>query len=154
MAAVHGNAIGIGTTMLLHCDLVYVAPNARLITPFVNIALVPEAGSTYLLQGRIGYARAYEMFALGEPMDGATAASLGLVNAVVPLEELHAKARTVAQKLARQPAGSLAKALFSTNGLKGRKPARRWRPSPSAGSPISRRSRVNMIWADDNVVSP
>jgi enoyl-CoA hydratase/carnithine racemase len=107
IAAVQGNAVGIGTTMLLHCDLVYVAPTARLITPFVNIALVPEAASTHLLQGRIGYARAYEMFALGEPMDGTTAASLGLVNAVVPVEELRKKARAAALKLASQPAGSL-----------------------------------------------
>ncbi len=107
IAAVQGNAVGIGTTMLLHCDLVYVAPTARLITPFVNIALVPEAASTHLLQGRIGYARAYEMFALGEPVDGATAASLGLVNAVVPVEELRKKAREAALKLASRPAGSL-----------------------------------------------
>jgi enoyl-CoA hydratase/carnithine racemase len=120
IAAVQGNAVGIGTTMLLHCDLVYVAPSARLITPFVNIALVPEAASTHLLQGRIGYARAYEMFALGEPVDGATAVSLGLVNAMVPAEELRAKARESALKLASRPAGSLShtKALMrDTNAI-------------------------------------
>ncbi|HEX7790777.1 MAG TPA: enoyl-CoA hydratase [Afipia sp.] len=118
IAAVQGNAVGIGTTMLLHCDLVYVAPTARLITPFVNIALVPEAASTHLLQGRIGYARAYEMFALGEPVDGATAASLGLVNAVVPVEELRKKVRETALKLASRPAGSLShtKALMRDTG--------------------------------------
>lgn len=107
IAAVQGNAVGIGTTMLLHCDLVYVAPTARLITPFVNIALVPEAASTHLLPARVGYARAYAMFAFGEPVDGATAVSIGLANALVPVEELRAKAREAAIKLAKRPAGSL-----------------------------------------------
>lgn len=107
IAAVQGNAVGIGTTMLLHCDLVYVAPSARLITPFVNIALVPEAASTHLLPARIGYARAYAMFAFGEPVDGATAVSIGLANALVPAEELRAKAREAALKLAKRPGGSL-----------------------------------------------
>lgn len=107
VAAVQGNAVGIGTTMLLHCDLVYVAPTARLITPFVNIALVPEAASTHLLPARVGYARAYAMFAFGEPVDGATAVSIGLANALVPVEELRAKAREAAIKLAKRPAGSL-----------------------------------------------
>jgi enoyl-CoA hydratase/carnithine racemase len=108
IAAVQGNAVGIGTTMLLHCDLVYVAPSARLITPFVNIALVPEAASTHLLPARIGYARAYAMFAFGEPVDGPTAVAIGLANALVPAEELRAKAHEAALKLAKRPAGSLA----------------------------------------------
>lgn len=107
IAAVQGNAVGIGTTMLLHCDLIYVAPTARLITPFVNIALVPEAASTHLLPERVGYARAYEMFAFGEPVDGPTAVSIGLANALVPADELRAKAREAAVKLAKRPAGSL-----------------------------------------------
>lgn len=107
VAAVQGNAVGIGTTMLLHCDLVYLAPSARLITPFVNIALVPEAGSTYLLPQRVGYARAYQMFALGEPVDAATAVSIGLANAVVPLDELRTRARAAAEALAKRPFGSL-----------------------------------------------
>jgi enoyl-CoA hydratase/carnithine racemase len=64
VAAVQGNAVGVGTTMLLHCDLVYLAENARLMTPFVNLALVPEAASSWLLPLRIGHARAYAMFAL------------------------------------------------------------------------------------------
>ena len=63
VAAVQGNAVGIGTTMLLHCDLVYLADSARLITPFVNLALVPEAASSWLLPLRIGHVRAYAMFA-------------------------------------------------------------------------------------------
>ena len=66
VAAVQGRAVGIGTTMLLHCDLVVLAENALLSTPFVNLALVPEASSSLLMPLRIGYARAYEMFALGE----------------------------------------------------------------------------------------
>jgi enoyl-CoA hydratase/carnithine racemase len=107
IAAVQGNAVGIGTTMLLHCDLVYLAPNARLITPFVNLALVPEAASTYLLPQRVGYARAYAMFALGEPVEAETAVSIGLANAVVPLDELRARARKAAEALAKRPFGSL-----------------------------------------------
>jgi enoyl-CoA hydratase/carnithine racemase len=107
VAAVQGNAVGIGTTMLLHCDLVYLAPNARLITPFVNLALVPEAASTYLLPQRVGYARAYAMFALGEPVEAEAAVSIGLANAVVPLDDLRARARAAAEALAKRPFGSL-----------------------------------------------
>ena len=107
VAAVQGNAVGVGTTMLLHCDLVYLAETARLITPFVNLALVPEAASTYLLPQRIGYARAYAMFALGEPVEAETAVSIGLANAVVPLADLRAKARAAADALAKRPFGSL-----------------------------------------------
>src|SRR6202023_3253634 len=107
IAAVQGNAVGIGTTMLLHCDLVYLADNARLITPFVNLALVPEAASSWLLPLRIGHARAYAMFALGEPLDAATALACGLANAVVPAAGLRAGARAAAEALTKRPAGSL-----------------------------------------------
>ena len=88
VAAVQGNAVGVGTTMLLHCDLVYLAETARLITPFVNLALVPEAASSWLLPLRIGHARAYAMFALGEPKDAQGAQASGLANAVVPPADL------------------------------------------------------------------
>ena len=108
VAAVQGRAVGIGTTMLLHCDFVVLAENALLSTPFVGLALVPEAASSLLLPLRIGYARAYEMFALGETLDARTALSLGIVNRVVPLDRVHAEAASVAAKLARQPAGALA----------------------------------------------
>jgi enoyl-CoA hydratase/carnithine racemase len=108
VAAVQGNAVGVGTTMLLHCDLVYLAENARLITPFVNLALVPEAASSWLLPARIGHARAYQMFALGEPMDAATALACGLANAVVPPAELRQRAMQAAATLTKRPAGSLA----------------------------------------------
>jgi len=108
VAAVQGRAVGIGTTMLLHCDFIVLAEDAQLSTPFVNLALVPEAASTLLMPLRIGYARAYEMFALGETIDARTALHMGIANRVVPLERLHAEAAAVAQRLARLPAGSLA----------------------------------------------
>jgi enoyl-CoA hydratase/carnithine racemase len=107
IAAVQGNAVGVGTTMLLHCDLVYLADNARLMVPFVNLALVPEAASSWLLPMRIGHVRAYAMFALGEPVDAAAALSCGLANAVVPLADLRARARAAAETLTKRPAGSL-----------------------------------------------
>lgn len=107
IAAVQGNAVGIGTTMLLHCDLVYLADTAKLITPFVNLALVPEAASSWLLPARIGHVRAYAMFAMGEPIDAASALACGLANAVVPVAELRAKARQAAEALTKRPAGSL-----------------------------------------------
>src|SRR5437773_9341455 len=107
IAAVQGNAVGVGTTMLLHCDLVFLADTAKLMTPFVNLALVPEAASSWLLPARIGHVRAYAMFALGEPLDAATAMACGLANAMVPAQELRAKARQAAEALTKRPAGSL-----------------------------------------------
>jgi len=107
IAAVQGNAVGVGTTMLLHCDLVYLAENARLMTPFVNLALVPEAASSWLLPLRIGHARAYAMFALGEPMDAVGAVASGLANAVLPQADLRKKAHDAAISLTKRPAGSL-----------------------------------------------
>ena len=107
VAAVQGRAIGIGVTMLLHCDLVVLAENARLSTPFVNLALVPEAASSLLMPLRIGYARAFEMFALGEAVDARTALAWGLVNRVVPLDKLDGEARALAARLAKQPAGAV-----------------------------------------------
>lgn len=107
IAAVQGNAVGVGTTMLLHCDLVFLADTAKLMTPFVNLALVPEAASSWLLPARIGHVRAYAMFALGEPLDAAAALACGLANAVVPVADLRARARAAAEALTKQPAGSL-----------------------------------------------
>jgi enoyl-CoA hydratase/carnithine racemase len=108
VAAVQGRAVGVGVTMLLHCDLVYVAEDAILTTPFVNLALVPEAASTLLLPARIGHARAFSMFVLGEAVDGRTAASWGIANAAVPAAELRAKARAAAEAIAARPASSVA----------------------------------------------
>jgi enoyl-CoA hydratase/carnithine racemase len=107
VAAVQGRAVGVGTTMLLHCDLVVLAENALLSTPFISLALVPEAASSILMPLRIGYARAFELFALGEPITAQVALEWGLANRVVTLEKLDAETRSLAQRLARQPLGSL-----------------------------------------------
>jgi enoyl-CoA hydratase/carnithine racemase len=107
VAAVQGLAVGIGVTMLLHFDLVFVAEDARLSTPFVDLGLVPEAASSVLLQARVGYARAFAMMGLGEPIDGRTAADIGLVHAAVPAAEVRAKALAAAKKLAAKPLGAL-----------------------------------------------
>lgn len=108
VAAVTGQAVGIGVTMLLHCDLVYVARDAKLSTPFVNLAVVPEAASSLLLPAAIGHARAYAMFALGQVVDGATAAAWGLATEAVDAGEVRTRARDAAGALADKPAGSLA----------------------------------------------
>lgn len=107
VAAVQGLAVGVGTTMLLHCDVVCVTEQARLTTPFVNLALVPEAASSQLLQARIGYARAFSMVALGEPVDGKTAVEWGLARYLVSTDGLRAKALAVAHTLAEKPIGAL-----------------------------------------------
>jgi enoyl-CoA hydratase/carnithine racemase len=107
VAAVQGRAVGVGTTMLLHCDLVVLADNAHLSTPFVSLALVPEAASSLLMPLRIGHVRAYEMFALGETVPAKTALEWGLANRVVPLDKLDAEATAFAVRLAKQPAGAL-----------------------------------------------
>ena len=107
VAGVRGVAIGVGTTMLLHCDLVYVAKDAKLTTPFVNLALVPEAASSITLPARIGHARAFAMFALGEALTGEEAAQIGIANAAVPADQVLATARDAARKLAQRPLGAL-----------------------------------------------
>ena len=108
VAAVQGRAVGVGTTMLLHCDLVFVAEDALLSTPFVNLALVPEAASSILLPARIGHARAFAMFVLGESIDSRTAVAWGLANAVMPAAELHARATAVAEAIAARPPAAVA----------------------------------------------
>jgi len=107
VAAVQGRAVGIGTTMLLHCDLVLLAENAQLSTPFVNLALVPEAASSLLMPARLGHVRAFEMFALGDAVSAQSALAWGLANRVVPLDKLGDEAQAIAQRLARQPLGAL-----------------------------------------------
>ena len=107
VAAVQGLAVGIGTTMLMHFDLVFVAEDARLSTPFVNLGLVPEAASSWLIPARIGHARAFAMFALGEGIDGRTAAAIGLVTAALPAQEIGAKALLAAKALAARPPAAL-----------------------------------------------
>ena len=114
VAAVNGPAVGIGTTMLLHCDLVYANDAARLHAPFVSLGLVPEAASSLLLPRRVGPAVAAEMLLLGAPMSAARAKELGLVNAIVPAHELRSAALGQAAALAKQPprALKLARALL------------------------------------------
>ncbi len=108
IAAVEGNAIGIGTTMLFHCDLVYATADARLQMPFVNLALVPEAASSLLVPRRVGPQKATELLMLGEPMDGTEAHRVGLVNTVVTSHMLHAHAMERAQVLASKPPKAVA----------------------------------------------
>jgi enoyl-CoA hydratase/carnithine racemase len=108
IAAVHGSTVGIGATLLLHCDLVIAAARStRLIMPFVQLGLVPEAASTLLLPRLIGHQRAAEAFLLGEPLDAAKAKECLLVNRVVDDEVLVEQARALADAAARQPPGAV-----------------------------------------------
>lgn len=108
IAAVQGRAVGVGTTMLLHCDLVVLAEDASLTVPFVDLGLVPEACSTLLLPQRIGHARAFAMFALGQPMGAQEALAAGIATSVVPPAELDDEARRLAAQLLARPARALA----------------------------------------------
>jgi enoyl-CoA hydratase/carnithine racemase len=107
VAAVNGRAVGVGTTMLLHCDLVFVSEDALLTTPFVNLALVPEAASSLTLPARIGHVRAFSMFVLGEAVDGKKAVDWGIANAVCPAAELRQRARAAAEAIAARPASAV-----------------------------------------------
>ena len=107
VAAVEGAAVGVGTTMCLHCDLVYAAPSARFAMPFVNLGLVPEAGSSMLAPRRFGAAIASELLLLGETIDAARAREIGLVNDVVAAEALKAHALGKAEALAAKPRAAL-----------------------------------------------
>jgi len=107
IAAVGGNAVGVGTTMLLHCDFVYAAPNAKFHMPFVPLGLVPEAGSSLLLPMIAGYQRAAELLLLGRPFDATKAQAAGIVTEVVPEAELFERARETALALAALPAASV-----------------------------------------------
>ena len=104
IAAVDGLAIGVGTTMLLHCDLVYATPAASLRTPFLDLGLIQEAGSTITAPARIGYPRAFEMICLGEPFSAERALQAGLINAIVPADQLEATALQGGQAAGRQAA--------------------------------------------------
>ena len=107
VAAVGGPAVGIGTTLLLHCDFVYAAPNARFQLPFVALGIVPEFGSTFLLPLVAGYQRAAELLLLGQPFTAEQAKEAGIVNAVLPDDQLLAHAEGIAQKLAALPPESI-----------------------------------------------
>ena len=107
VAAVHGLVVGVGTTILLHCDLVYAAEDTRFMMPFINLGIVPEAASTVLLPQLIGRQRAAELFMLAAPLGAQRAYEMGMVNAVLPVDKLLPTAAEAAQTLAAKPAAAL-----------------------------------------------
>lgn len=107
LAAVCGPAVGVGTTMLLHCDLVYAGDNAAFSMPFVNLGLCPEAASSLLVPQMLGYHRAAEALLLGEPFMAEAALEVGLVNRVLPPTEASNYAQAQARKLAGKPLSAL-----------------------------------------------
>jgi enoyl-CoA hydratase/carnithine racemase len=110
VAAVQGVAIGIGTTMLLHCDYVVAAIDARFSTPFANLGLVPEAGSSLLMPRLMGTRRAFELLVMGRPLDADAAKAVGLVNEVVPAGEVEMEAMKAARQIAALPVEAVAAA--------------------------------------------
>ena len=107
IAAVTGAAIGIGTTMLLHCDFVYVSDEARLAMPFVSLGLVPEFASSLIVPQLMGNARAAEKILLGDPFTGADAVEVGIANAVLPANEVVNHARRIAERFNALPPGAV-----------------------------------------------
>jgi enoyl-CoA hydratase/carnithine racemase len=107
VAAVNGPAVGLGTTLLLHCDLVFAADNARFSLPFTQLGLVPEFASSYLLPLVAGYQRAAELLLLGEPFDAKTAREAGFVTRVLPAAETLPAAQAAAERLAQLPRRSI-----------------------------------------------
>ena len=103
VAAVDGFAVGIGTTLLLHCDFVYATAKTIFVLPFINLAVVPEFGSSQLLPMRMGYVKAAEMLLLGDKFDSSTALQYGLINQICDAENLMATAKATAEKLASKP---------------------------------------------------
>jgi enoyl-CoA hydratase/carnithine racemase len=108
IAAVDGPAVGLGTTLMFHCDLVFASPRAVFLTPFVNLGLVPEAASSLLGPQLMGHARAFELLVMGEPFTADRAKEAGLVNHVVPPEALESTAMTAAEALAAKPREAVA----------------------------------------------
>jgi enoyl-CoA hydratase/carnithine racemase len=107
VAGVQGHAVGIGCTLLLHCDFVVVAHDASLAAPFVNLALVPEAASSLLMVERIGYARSFALFAMGQAITGDDAVTYGIAAKAVATSEVYAEALAAARRLAALPQGAL-----------------------------------------------
>ena len=107
LAAVNGVGVGIGLTMLLHCDVVWMAEEARLRAPFVPLGVVPEAASSYLLPLQLGHQRAAEMLFLAEWIDARRAVELGIATRVVPRDRLLAEIGALAARIAAQPLGAL-----------------------------------------------
>jgi enoyl-CoA hydratase/carnithine racemase len=107
IAAVAGAAVGVGTTLLLHCDIVYAGDNARFVLPFAALGLCPEAASSLLLPALAGYQRASEKLMFGEPFGAEEAKAMGLVNQVLPAGEVASHAFERARKLAQMPPSSI-----------------------------------------------
>ena len=107
VAAVHGATVGGGTTMITHCDFVYAAESTRFQMPFINLAAVPEFGSSYTIPAWVGHIRASELLMLGQPFTATRAAEIGIVTRVVPDGEQLTIAMETAQQLAAKPAGAL-----------------------------------------------
>lgn len=107
IAAVNGVAVGVGFTMLLHCDIVYIAETAEIQAPFVDLALVPEAASSLLLPARVGHAKAAEIFMLGKRVKAAEAEALGIANSVFPADALLDAAQKVAEALSKKAPESI-----------------------------------------------
>jgi enoyl-CoA hydratase/carnithine racemase len=108
VAAVGGLAVGIGVTMLFHCDYVVAGANATFTTPFLKLALIPEAASSLLAPMRMGYARAFSMLVMGRPLSAEQAKEAGIVNEVVDAAQVEATALKAAQEIAALPAGAVA----------------------------------------------
>jgi enoyl-CoA hydratase/carnithine racemase len=125
VAAVNGSAIGVGTTLLLHCDLVYASRAAKLSVPFVSIGLVPEAGSSLLLPQLLGYGRAARLLLLGETLSAEEAHAVGLVGELVAPDALREHARAKAARLAAQPPAALAATRALMRGDRSRLDAQR-----------------------------
>lgn len=107
VAAIDGYAVGVGFTLLLHCDLVYASTRAKLRAPFIDLGLIPEAASTLLLPRLLGHQRAAEIMMLGDTLSAERAHALGLVNALLPHAEVEAHARKICERLARKAPGAL-----------------------------------------------
>jgi enoyl-CoA hydratase/carnithine racemase len=107
VAAVSGAAVGVGTTMLLHCDQVIASDSAVLLTPFVSLGLLPEAGSSLIAPRLMGHARAFSLLIMGKPLTAEEARSAGIVNRVVPAAELDGQAFNVAREIAALPPESV-----------------------------------------------
>jgi enoyl-CoA hydratase/carnithine racemase len=115
IAAVDGLAVGIGTTLLLHCDLAYASPRAVFSTPFVNLALAPEFGSSQILPGSVGRVVASELLLLGEKWDADKAAAKNLITGVLPEDGFEAKVTAIAHKLASLAPGAVKTAKMLIN---------------------------------------
>ena len=107
VAAVHGLAVGVGTTILLHCDLVYASQDTRFLMPFIDLGIVPEAASTVLLPLLAGKQMASELFLLGSPLTAQRAYEIGIVNAVLPPDKVLSAATAVAEMLSQKPASAV-----------------------------------------------